>query len=77
MTTQQQPLLTLRCQRCAADVVPALRWRTITGGSRVIEASCPRCRKWLRWLLQTPENVARTVTDDPPRPQQTLFGDDS
>lgn len=52
---------TLPCTACLEQATPTLRWRTHAGGSRAIEATCPRCRRWLKWLEQTPENVARTV----------------
>ncbi len=70
--------LTLTCRRCVKDVAPQLRWVTHGNGIRAIEARCPHCRGWLKWLEQTPENIARTITDDlPPSGQPGLFGGES
>lgn len=70
-------MTTLDCPGCGKPVEPRLRWRTHAGGARAIEATCPHCRRWLKWLAQTPENIARTVTDEGPQVghnQGSLFG---
>ncbi len=48
----------LMCSACGVDVAPRVSWQQIAGGRRHIRAECPRCGGYLKFLPQTPENVA-------------------
>ena len=60
--------LTIPCDRCG-PVVPVVVWQTFTTDppTRHLRATCPRCHSFLKFLEQTPENVALAL----PEPGET------
>jgi hypothetical protein len=62
------------CPKCG-PVDPYLRWKTLVDGRLAIEASCPSCKRWLKWAAQTLDNVEQANHAITETPQQTeLFG---
>lgn len=60
--------LTLDCPACG-PVRPAVAWKPWASGlGRHLEATCPTCRRYLKYLPQTPENVALVPPAPPPSP---------
>jgi hypothetical protein len=47
-------------EHCTAHpgVPPCLQWQSCAGGVRHIRVFCPRCKRFLKFALQTPDNMA-------------------
>ena len=55
------------CPCCPGDSI-RLQWTTFGDGSRHIRRFCARCKRFLRWELQTPETM--TVAEPEPETKQ-------
>jgi hypothetical protein len=55
----------LHCPSCDAAAPPEVTWQTISDGRRFLRAECPRCRRYLKYLSQTPEHVAMVKEPEP------------
>jgi hypothetical protein len=54
------------CRHCGSGGPPVVYWHQQGGaGGRVIRADCHRCRRFLTFLPQTPENVAEADAAQP------------
>jgi len=54
--------LALVCRRCGLETFPRVEWQEFAGGKRHLRASCAACGGYIKFLPQTPENVALVVT---------------
>jgi hypothetical protein len=49
---------TLVCRRCGAADVPRLAWQQCRNGRWHLRADCQICGAFLKYLAQTPDNLA-------------------
>ena len=59
--------LVLACRRCGVELAPRVSWQNCVGGKRHLRANCAVCGGWIKFLAQTPENIA-LVRDEPQEP---------
>ena len=53
-----------------------LRWQTFDDLTRHIRAECRKCGAFVGWAVQSEENVAGCLADEPRSAQKDLFPED-